>query len=68
MLTAAGLMILGLLVSPYLLWLGILVLILTPFIRVIFTGLAFLSKREFAFFLISMYVIFMLVISTILKL
>jgi uncharacterized membrane protein len=60
-------MAIGLLVDNYLLWLGILVLILTPFLRVVITGLVFLSKHEIAFFLLAMYVILVLVISAILN-
>jgi uncharacterized membrane protein len=62
-LSAAVLMILGFLTAPAILWAGIVVLALTPLLRVVISGLVFLNRGDRFFFLIALYVIIVLVIS-----
>lgn len=62
-LSAAVLMILGFFFVPPLLWAGIVVLALTPLMRVVISGLAFLVKGDRVLFFIALYVIVVLVIS-----
>lgn len=62
-LIAALLMLLGFFMVPDLLWLGVLVLAITPLARVMMSGLLFLYNGERFFFIIALYVILILVIS-----
>ncbi len=66
-LTGAGLMVIGFFISINILWLGILILILTPFIRVIMAGIGFLHQNDTLFFAIATYVILVLVIGTLIS-
>lgn len=59
--------VIGFFLSQEIAWLGVLVLILTPFMRVIMAGAYFLSRREYAFFLLAAFVITMLVIGSLLR-
>ncbi len=58
---------LGFFVSADLAWAGILVLILTPFMRVAMAGAYFLCRREYPFFFLAAYVIMILVIGSFLR-
>jgi uncharacterized membrane protein len=62
-LMAAVLMLLGFFLTPNLLWAGVIVLAITPLVRVAMSGLLFLFKGERFFFVIALYVILILVIS-----
>ncbi len=66
-LAGAGLMAIGMLFGPALIWAGVLVLSLTPFIRVLIAGVCFLLQKDFTYFLIALYVILVLVISSLMK-
>jgi uncharacterized membrane protein len=61
-LLGAMLMIAGFFSETSLIWAGIIVLALTPLLRVLIAGLTFLSKGEWIFFVIALYVISVLVI------
>jgi uncharacterized membrane protein len=58
----ATLMTVGFFSETSLIWAGIVVLALTPLLRVVIAGLTFLSKGEWFFFVIALYVISVLVI------
>jgi len=66
-LASAALMVIGLFVGPAVIWTGVLVLALTPFIRVLMAGLYFLGHKDVSYFVIALYVILVLVISSLLK-
>lgn len=66
-LAGAGLMIAGLIFGPALIWAGVLVLSLTPFVRVLIAGVCFLVQKDLTYFLIALYVIMVLVISSLMK-
>ncbi len=66
-LASAALMIIGLFAGPSVIWMGVLVLALTPFIRVLMTGICFLGQKETSYFLIALYVMLVLVISYVLS-
>jgi uncharacterized membrane protein len=61
-LLGAILMTVGFFSRTNLIWVGIIVLALTPLLRVIIAGLTFLSKGEWIFLVIAVYVISVLVI------
>jgi len=61
-LSSAALMTVGFLSEIPLIWAGIVVLALTPLLRVVIAGLTFLSKGEWIFFVIALYVISVLMI------
>jgi uncharacterized membrane protein len=65
-LLGATLMTVGFFYEISLIWAGIVVLALTPPIRVLIAGLTFLSKGEWIFFVIALYVISVLVIGILL--
>ena len=60
-------LLLGLSLGENILWLGVLMLILTPFLRVFFAALYFLLHKDMRFFVITLYVILILVIGSLLK-
>jgi uncharacterized membrane protein len=62
-LLAAALMSLGFFLNQDLLWAGVVVLAITPLLRVAMSGLLFLYNGEKFFFIIALYVIVILVIS-----
>lgn len=62
LLLGAILMTAGFFSETGLIWIGIVVLALTPLLRVVIAGLTFLSKGEWIFFVIALYVISVLVI------
>lgn len=64
---SAALMVAGFFFSPNLIWLGVLLLMLTPFIRIMIAGSLFLTQKNILFFAIALYVIFVIVIGSILK-
>ncbi|MEM3365266.1 MAG: DUF1634 domain-containing protein [Candidatus Methanomethyliaceae archaeon] len=64
---SALILLLGVLLGENILWLGVLMLILTPFLRVFFAALYFLLHRDMRFFVITLYVILILVIGSLLK-
>jgi len=66
-LLSATLLASGLFLGENVLWLGVLMLILTPFLRVSFAALYFLLHKDLRFFVITLYVILMLVIGSLLK-
>lgn len=66
-LLSALLLILGLLIGENVLWFGVLVLIITPFLRVFFAALYFFFHKDMRFFVITLYVILILVIGSLLK-
>jgi uncharacterized membrane protein len=66
-LASAALMVIGLFVGPSVIWTGVLVLALTPFIRVLMAGLYFLGQKDASYFVIALYVILVLVISSLMK-
>ncbi len=68
-LLSALLMILGhsLFFEINLVWFGVLLLILTPFLRVLIASMYFLSHKDMRFFVITLYVILILVIGSLLK-
>ena len=61
-------MIAGLFFSTVMIWVGVLLLIMTPFVRVVTIVVVFFARREMIFAVIASYVILMLVISSILRL
>ncbi|MEN3035122.1 MAG: DUF1634 domain-containing protein [Candidatus Methanosuratincola sp.] len=58
---------LGFFVSTEIAWAGVLVLILTPFMRVLMAGSYFLARKEYLFSFLAAYVIMMLVIGSFLR-
>ncbi|MGQ9759924.1 MAG: DUF1634 domain-containing protein [Candidatus Methanomethylicaceae archaeon] len=66
-LLSALFMIVGLFFGEGLVWLGVSLLILTPFLRVFIAALYFLSHKDLRFFVITLYVILILVIGSLLK-
>ncbi|MDH7555648.1 MAG: DUF1634 domain-containing protein [Candidatus Methanosuratincola sp.] len=54
----------GFFTSSEVAWLGVLVLILTPFMRVIMAGLYFLSRKDTVYAALAAYVIMILVIGS----
>ncbi|MBC7121163.1 MAG: DUF1634 domain-containing protein [Candidatus Methanosuratus sp.] len=64
--SGATITLIGFFTTPEITWLGVLVLILTPFMRVVMTGIYFLSRRDWAYFSLAIYVIMMLVIGSLL--
>ncbi|HPC27401.1 MAG TPA: DUF1634 domain-containing protein [Candidatus Methanomethylicus sp.] len=66
-LVSAALMAIGLFINPSIIWMGVLVLALTPFIRVLMAGLYFLGQKDAPYFVIALYVILVLVISSLMK-
>jgi uncharacterized membrane protein len=64
---SALLICLGFFIGLNIVWLGVLLLILTPFMRVVIAGFCFLSQRDMLFFIIALYVILILVIGSLLK-
>jgi uncharacterized membrane protein len=58
---------LGFFLSADLAWAGVLILILTPFMRVLMAGAYFLARKEYPFFFLAAYVIMMLVIGSFLR-
>jgi uncharacterized membrane protein len=63
----AALMAFGLFAGTSIIWLGVLVLALTPLLRVIIAGLLFLSQKDINYFIIALYVISVLVIGILIK-
>ncbi|MDI9644691.1 MAG: DUF1634 domain-containing protein [Candidatus Verstraetearchaeota archaeon] len=63
-LTGAALASVGYFASSEVAWIGVLALILTPFLRVMMAGIYFLMKRDLAYFGLAAYVIMMLVIGS----
>lgn len=57
----------GFFTSSEVAWLGVLVLILTPFMRVIMAGLYFLSRKDTLYAALAAYVIMILVIGSFLR-
>lgn len=57
----------GFFTSSEVAWLGVLVLILTPFMRVIMAGLYFLSRKDTVYAALAAYVIMILVIGSFLR-
>jgi uncharacterized membrane protein len=66
-LASAALMVTGFFLGANLIWFGVLLLMLTPFMRIVIAGSIFLTQKNFLFFAIALYVIFILVIGSILK-
>jgi len=60
-------MIIGIFAGQSVIWIGVLVLTLTPFIRVLMAGICFLSQKDMFYFLIALYVMLVLVISYVLS-
>jgi len=65
--TGAVLMVIGLFAGANIIWLGVLILALTPLLRVIIAGLLFLSQKDVKYFIIALYVISVLVIGILIK-
>lgn len=63
---SALIMVLGLFFGE-IIWFGVMLLILTPFLRVLISSLYFLSHKDLRFFVITLYVILILVIGSLLK-
>ncbi|MEM2125817.1 MAG: DUF1634 domain-containing protein [Candidatus Methanosuratincola sp.] len=57
----------GFFTSAEIAWLGVFVLILTPFMRVIMAGLYFLSRKDLVYSALAAYVIMILVIGSFLR-
>ncbi len=57
----------GFFMSTEIAWLGVLVLILTPFMRVIMAGIYFLSRKDMVYSALAAYVIMILVIGSFLR-
>ncbi|MGC8936978.1 MAG: DUF1634 domain-containing protein [Candidatus Methanomethylicaceae archaeon] len=64
---SALLLLIGTFLGQDVLWLGVLILILTPFLRVFFAALYFFVHKDMRFFVITLYVILILVIGSLLK-
>lgn len=63
----AALMAMGFFAGVNVIWLGVLILALTPLLRVIIAGLLFLSHKDVKYFIIALYVILVLVIGILIK-
>ncbi len=65
---SAVMLVVGFLTSPSLLVAGAVVLMITPMVRVLIAGICMLSKKEYVYFAMAAYVLFILVITIVVRL